>query len=124
MGCGRLEDGTRLGFNLVDGFNAVAPGAAGENVLFLGDQLEPVGPARFRFNSADPLDLWQVSTDDGMVQLTFRPLHAHRDVRDLLVLRSRFVQPLGFFTGRLRFRGSELTLGELPGVTEDQDMLW
>ena len=124
MGCGRLEDGTPLGFNLVDGFNAVAAGAAGENVLFLGDQLEPVGPARFRFSSADPMDLWQVSTDDGSVRLTFRPLHAHRDVRDLLVLRSRFVQPLGFFAGTLRFRGREVTLAELPGVTEDQDMLW
>ncbi len=124
MACGRLEDGTPLGFNLVAGFNAVAEGSAGENVLFLGDQLEPVGPATFRFNSADPLDLWQLSTEDGAVQVTFRPLHAHRDVRDLLVLRSRFVQPLGFFGGTLRFRGRELVLSELPGVTEDQDMLW
>jgi hypothetical protein len=124
MGCGRLEDGTPLGFNLVAGFNAVAEGSPGENVLFLGDQLQPVGPATFRFNAADPLDLWQISTDDGTVQVTFRPLHAHRDVRNLRVLRSRFVQPLGFFTGRLRFRGQEITLSELPGVTEDQDMLW
>ncbi len=124
MGCGRREDGTPLGFNLVAGFNAVADGTAGENVLFFGDQLEPVGPAAFRFNPADPLDLWQISTDDGAVQLTFRPLHAHRDVRDLGILRSRFVQPLGFFTGRLRFRGQEIPLSELPGVTEDQDMLW
>lgn len=124
MGCGRLEDGTPLGFNLVDGFNAVAAGAAGENVLFLGDQLEPVGPATFRFNPADPLDLWQVSTEDGAVQVNFRPLHAHRDVRDLFALRSRFIQPLGFFAGRLRFRGRQIELTELPGVTEDQDMLW
>lgn len=123
MGCGRREDGTPLGFNLVAGFNTL-PGGGGENVLFVGDQLEPVGAASFRFNPADPLDLWQISTDDGAVQLTFRPLHAHRDVRDLGLLRSRFLQPLGFFTGRLRFRGREITLGELPGVTEDQDMLW
>ena len=51
-------------------------------------------------------------------------VHAHRDVRDLLVLRSRFIQPLGFFAGRLRIRGEEIALSELPGVTEDQDMLW
>jgi hypothetical protein len=123
MGAGRLEDGTPIGFNLVDGFNEPAAGP-GENVLFLGDQLQPVGPAEFRFNSADPLDLWQLSTADGAVALTFRPLHTHRDVRDLLLLRSRFVQPLGFFTGTLRFRGQTLTLTDLPGVTEDQDMLW
>ena len=105
MGCGRLEDGTPLGFNLVDGFNAVAAGATGENVLFLGDQLEPVGPATFRFNPADPLDLWQVSTEDGAVQVNFRPLHAHRDVRDLFVLRSRFIQPLGFLAGHVAIPG-------------------
>ena len=40
------------------------------------------------------------------------------------LLRSHFVQPLGFFSGRLRFRGRDLTFDELPGVTEDQDMLW
>ena len=124
MACGRLDDGTPLGFNLVAGFNVVAEGSAGENVLFLGDQLQPVGPATFRFNSADPLDLWQLSTEDGTVDVTFRPLHAHRDFRDLLVLRSRFVQPLGFFAGTLQFRGREVSLEELPGVTEDQDMLW
>ncbi len=45
-------------------------------------------------------------------------------MRNLRILRSRFVQPLGFFTGGLRFRGREITLSELPGVTEDQDMLW
>ncbi|HZW88251.1 MAG TPA: DUF2804 domain-containing protein, partial [Myxococcaceae bacterium] len=124
MGCGRLEDGTPLGFNLVAGFNEVAGDAAGENVLFLGDQLQPVGPATFRFNPADPLDLWRIETPDGTVQITFRPLGAHRDVRDLGLLRSRFVQPIGFFAGTLRFRGRELAVTELPGVTEDQDMLW
>ena len=124
MGCGRLEDGTPLGFNLVAGFNEVAEGSAGENVLFLGDQLEPVRAAVFRFNAADPLDVWRIETADGTVQLTFRALHAHRDVRDLGLLRSHFVQPLGFFSGRLRFRGRDLTFDELPGVTEDQDMLW
>ena len=124
MGCGRLEDGTPLGFNLVAGFNEVAEGTAGENVLFLGDSLEPVGSAVFRFNAADPLDLWRIETSDGAVQLTFRPLHAHRDVRNLGLLRSRFLQPLGFFSGRLQFRSRNLVLDELPGVTEDQDMLW
>ena len=114
MGCGRLWDGTPLGFNLVAGFNAVAEGSPGENVLFLGDQLQPVGPATFRFNAANPLDPWQISTEDGTVDVTFRPLHAHRDVRDLRILRSRFVQPLGFFTGGLRFGGRGITLSGAP----------
>jgi hypothetical protein len=123
MGAGRLEDGTPLGLNLVAGFNESEEGP-GENALFLGAELEPVGRAQFRFNADDPLDLWQLSTDDGAVALTFRPLHVHRDVRNLLVLRSHFLQPLGFFTGTVRFRGQVLSVADLPGVTEDQDMLW
>jgi len=53
-----------------------------------------------------------------------RVIAARVDVRDLGLLRSRFVQPMGFFAGTLRFRGRELAVTELPGVTEDQDMLW
>jgi hypothetical protein len=106
----------------VDGFNE-SPGGATENVLSLGDRLFPLGPARFRFNAADPLDPWELSTEDGSVQVTFRPLHAHRDARDLLLVRSQFIQPLGFFSGRLRFGTRTVEVAELPGVTE-QDMLW
>ncbi len=124
MGCGRLEDGTPLGFNLVAASTRSLRGPRARTCSSSGDQLEPVGPATFRFNAADPLDPWQVSTEDGAVQVNFRPLHAHRDVRDLFALRSRFIQPLGFFAGTLRFRGRQIELTELPGVTEDQDMLW
>jgi hypothetical protein len=123
MAAGRLDDGTPVGFNLVDGFNE-GPDGKSENVLSLGDRLYPLGPAHFRFNAADPLDPWELKTDDGAVQLTFRPLHAHRDARDLLLVRSRFVQPLGFFSGTLRFGTRTVELAALPGVTEDQDMLW
>src|SRR5262249_60437071 len=90
----------------------------------LGDRLSPLGPATFHFNAADPLDPWHLTTTDGAVRLTFRPLHARRDARDLLLVRSRFVQPLGFFSGTLRFGTRTVELTELPGVTEDQDMLW
>jgi len=123
MAAGRLDDGTPVGFNLVDGFNE-GPEGRSENMLSLGDRLFPLGPATFRFNAADPLDPWQLETADGSVRLTFRPLHAHRDARDLLLVRSRFVQPLGFFSGTLRFGTRTVEVTELPGVTEDQDMLW
>ena len=125
MGCGRLEDGTPLGFNLVAGFNAVAEGSAGENVLFLGDQLEPVGPATFRFNSADPLDLWQVvdrgrrgsrSPSDRCMRTGTCGICSCCGVGSCSRLAS--------LPGKLRFRGREIVLSELPGVTEDQDMLW
>jgi hypothetical protein len=120
--CGRLDDGTPFGFNLVEGFNH-APGVS-ENALWIGDQLVPVGPAHFRFRRDAPLDPWQLATEDGALDLHFRPLWVHRESRDLKVIESRFAQPLGLFEGTARALGRSFTLRALPGVTEDQAMRW
>jgi Protein of unknown function (DUF2804) len=120
--CGRLDDGTPFGFNLVEGFNN-APGVS-ENALWVGDRLLPLGPARFRFQRDALLDPWQLSTDDGALDLHFRPLWVHRESRDLKVIESRFAQPLGLFEGSARAFGRSFTLRALPGVTEDQAMRW
>ncbi|HEU4406259.1 MAG TPA: DUF2804 domain-containing protein [Polyangiaceae bacterium] len=120
--CGRLEDGTPFGFNLVEGFNAAA--GVSENALWLGDRMTPLGPARFRFRRDALLEPWQLATDDGALDLHFRPLWVHREARDLKVIESRFAQPLGLFEGRARAFGRALTLRALPGVTEDQAMRW
>lgn len=120
--CGRLPDGTPLGLNLVEGFNEGE--GANENAVWLGGQLYPVDRARFTFNRRDVLDEWRVETVDGAVRLTFRPFGAHREERDLRVVRSRFAQPVGFFQGTVVVEGRRVEVVELAGVTEDQDILW
>lgn len=121
--CGRLDDGTPIGINLVEGFNE-SRDDVNENAVWLGRQLIPVGRARFSFNRNDVLDRWTVTTTDGALELEFRPIAAHREHRDLGVVKSRFTQPLGRFSGVLRHEGRAYRLEGLPGVTEDQDVLW
>lgn len=121
--CGRLDDGTPVGLNLVEGFNEAST-EANENALWLGRRLIPLGRARFSYNPADPLDEWTVRTVEGAVELRFRPIAAHREQRDLKLVRSRFVQPVGTFAGTLRVGDEVHSVRELPGVTEDQDILW
>jgi Protein of unknown function (DUF2804) len=121
--CGRLDDGTPLGLNLVEGFNE-AREDVNENALWLGDRLLPLGRARFLWNRDDPLDRWHVTTTDGAVDLTFRPIAAHREDRDLVLVRSRFVQPVGTWEGRVRALGREHRLHRVPGVAEDQRATW
>lgn len=121
--CGRLDDGTPFGINLVEGFNETRDDV-NENAVWLGQQLHPVGRARFAWNRSDPLDPWRVSTTDGKVDLTFKPLAAHRDFRDLKLVKSRFEQPVGLWSGTLKLGDSAVRFENAAGVTEDQDVLW
>jgi hypothetical protein len=121
--CGRLDDGSPVGVNLVEGFNEGRDDIS-ENAVWLNGQLFPVGRARFAWNPADPLDAWDVTTVDGAVKLRLLPIGAHREERDLKLVKSHFVQPVGLFRGELKVGGQTYVLDDVPGVTEDQDILW
>ena len=122
MAAGRLSDGTPVGFNLVEGFND-AQGTS-ENALWVGNRLVPLGPARFEYTPSDPLEAWRVVTLDGSVDLSFKPIWVHREERDLKWAKSKFIQPLGHFSGVFQLDGHSVRVEKLPGVTEDQDVLW
>lgn len=123
FGCGRLADGSPLGFNCVEGFNETRDDV-NENGLWLGGQLYPLGRARFSYNKADVLDPWTLTTTDGAVNLTFKPVAAHREARDLKLVKSWFVQPIGAWEGTFTVEGKSYPVQGLPGVSEDQDILW
>jgi hypothetical protein len=121
--CGRLADGSPVGLNLVEGFNE-SRDDVNENALWLGGRVLPLSRARFTWNKSDPLRPWRVETTDGKVQLDFTPLGAHREDRDLKLVRSHFVQPVGLFSGTIEVEGTKHQVKDVPGVTEDQDILW
>jgi hypothetical protein len=125
MGHGRDVDGRRFGFNLVEGFNEDAQGT-GENGLWVDGRLWPLPRVRFSFDARDHSAPWHLHSDDGSVNLTFRAIHVHREPFALgNLVRSHFVQPAGFFDGEISISGGpQLKIHHLPGVTEDQDMLW
>lgn len=122
MAAGHLEDGRTVAFNLLEGFNEGE--GVNEDVVWVGGALHPLGPARFGFGHDDPLALWSLEADDGSFALRFRPLHLHREERNLGLVRSRFWQLQGFFVGTVRAGDEMLQLSDLPGVTEDQDVVW
>ncbi|HEX8539703.1 MAG TPA: DUF2804 domain-containing protein [Cystobacter sp.] len=119
---GRLADGTPVGLNLVEGFNVSSH--TNENALWLGNRLIPLGRASFEYDRQELMKPWRVRTDDGVVDLSFQPLHVHREDHDFKVVVSHFAQPLGLFEGTVRVDGHTHVLSAVPGVTEDQDMLW
>jgi hypothetical protein len=123
FGQGRLPDGSAFGLNLVEGFNE-AGSETNENAVFLGGAVHPLGRPRFTFDRERYLSPWSVATDDGALELHFRPLHVHHELRDYKVIRSKFVQVVGLFEGTLTVGGQRHPISLLPGVTEDQDVLW
>lgn len=116
---------TRVAFNLVEGFVGEA-----ECGGWVDDELFPFGEGRFEFDEARPLEPWRIHTTCGALDLVFEPAAIHAEQKNLLLVRSKFLQPVGAYRGTLRLParngGPErvLRLENLPGVTEHQDVLW
>ena len=116
--------GRTVGINVSTGMNASGPG---ENVVWWDgspwplqvDDLAPVGD--------DPAGRWRVTghTDTSRWSLDFAPAGARSADENLLLIRSRYVQPVGTFRGQLPDPdGALVDLDGMPGVTEDHEALW
>lgn len=124
FGSGRTVDGRDLGLNLVSGFTGLGDNGA-ENCLWLDGELILIDPAaRIEPPTGDLTGVWRVTTLDGSVDLRFEPHAAHHESLNLMLLRSRFVQALGRFTGRIDVRGESIEVAGMAGAAEDQDVLW
>jgi hypothetical protein len=110
-----------LGFNLQAGFNG-----DGENALWLDGELIRLGPAVFDCDPTDPQRPWRIRTADGLLDVAFQPQGARREDTNLLLAKSRYVQPIGTFSGTLRRSPEEAgqSFSDLLGVTEDHFALW
>lgn len=110
-----------LGFNLQSGYFG-----GHENALWLDGALFPLGDASFDYDPADPMAPWHVHTDDGLLDLHFQPEGLRRENRNLLVAASRYVQPIGTFSGWVRpsKNATPRPVDKLVGVTEDHYSRW
>lgn len=117
---GRTTVGEPVALNLVEGFVGEA-----ECALWLGDALHPLAEGRFEHDAARPEAPWRVRSADGAVDLRFEPGGAHSEQKNFGVVASRFLQPMGVFSGTVRVPGRDpVELRDVLGVTEDQDILW
>jgi Domain of unknown function (DUF2804), C-terminal len=105
-GVGRTRDGRRVAWNLVDGVHDDP--RASERTLWLDGEPRELDPVVF----ADDL-----SSVGG---LAFSAWSVREDHTNALVLRSRYRQPFGTFTGSL----DGIELAEGYGVMESHDVLW
>ena len=117
---GRATSGERVGLNLVQGF--VGEPECG---VWVDGELYPLAEGRFAFDEADPMHEWHVTTEDGSVDLRFLPGGVHAEKKNFGVVASRFIQPVGLYSGTIRVPGrAPLELDRVLGVSEDQDVRW
>ena len=114
---GRSVGGEPFAFNVVQGFVGEAECAA-----FASGQVFPIAEPTFQFDVAEPSRPWRLKGPG--IDLVFAPGAVHAQMTKLVVVRSRFVQPVGTFSGTIRVSGRDVQVAGLPGVVEDQDVLW
>lgn len=117
-GAGRAEDGRRVGLNASTGMNGVA---AGEDVVWWDGRPHPLevaelGPVGRRAGD------WHLAGPGWSLDLASSGARAADE--NLLVVRSRYVQPVGTFTGTLPDPAGRPVAVRLVGVTEDHLARW
>lgn len=110
--------GRDLGFNLVQGFVGEAECALFERGADGSKKVIGLAEPRFEFDRERPGDPWKI-VGEG-TDLRFEVGAVHRQDTNLVVVRSRFLQPVGHFYGTI---GGQKVDG-MPGVVEDQDVVW
>jgi hypothetical protein len=110
-----------LGFNLQAGYFG-----NNENALWLDGQIISLGAAHFEFDPQQPLLPWHIYTDDGLLDLQFLPEGCRSENKNLLIAASRYVQPIGTFSGWVKASkdAPARKIANLVGVTEDHFSRW
>lgn len=117
---GRGPGAERVALNLVQGFVGEP-----ECAVWIDGELYPLSEGRIDYDPAAPLSPWRVTTAGGEVDLRFDPGAVHAEAHDYGLVRSKFIQPAGSYTGTIRVPGRDpVILDRVLGVVEDQDVLW
>ncbi|MEX0812673.1 MAG: DUF2804 domain-containing protein [Chitinophagales bacterium] len=94
---GYISDGKHIGFNLTDN-QVLQKERFNENVLWVNGEMNLLPPVKFeRENGVD--GKWLIKDRFDLVNLEFEPVISNRIKLNLLLLRSNYYGPYGFFNG-------------------------
>ncbi len=117
-GAGHQADGSLIGFNLTDN-QVISQEQYNENGLWLDGKLHPLPPIKVLRPQGVKND-WTIKDKYGMVDLVFTPvIHTAVDV-NLLLFRSKYQGPYGYFNGYLMDQnGVKVAIKDMFGMGED-----
>ncbi|MDR1400052.1 MAG: DUF2804 domain-containing protein [Treponema sp.] len=90
-----------------------------ENVLWMNGRLTHLPPVRITMPKGPDSD-WIIQDMEGMVDLVFTPVEPVHNVLDILVVKSEYDMPLGYFNGiLLDAEGTRIQARNLWGLGEN-----
>ena len=120
-------DKVKVGFNLGYGFGNTS--AASENMIFYDGKAYKVDQVEFMIptdekGKDDYLKPWIIKSNDGMIDLEFKPIIDRHDDTNLLILKSLQHQVFGYFSGKLTFDSKTVQLDGKVGFAEKVTNWW
>lgn len=115
---GKTETGKIIGLNLVDHFNNNL-----ENILWVDGNKTLLSEAKFSLQMPYDKTDWLISTNDGILYCHLTPKGARRENLNVLVMKSKFIQPFGTLDGTLLINGKKEKFIAY-GVAEDHHAVW
>ncbi len=120
-GGGFLEDGRRIGFNLSLGVNE---SGITENVFWIDGKMNKAGNVNFIYQDLNIMKEWHIFSLDNSIDFIFSPEGIRKSDINALIIRSRFFQPFGRFSGFIRDNQNKIILKEVYGFTEEHYAKW
>jgi hypothetical protein len=118
-----LAAGTPFGFNLGYGFSDRTP--ASENMLFYDGRAHKLEEVVFEYDIDRIMEPWRIRSDDGRLDLEFRPNVDRRSDFNLLLIESVQHQVFGRYSGTAVLDdGTKLSVDNLAGFAEDVFNRW
>lgn len=122
-----LVNGKKIGFNFGYGFGDTSQ--ATENMLFYDGYATKLNQVEFSIpvdsnQKPEYLKPWNITSDDGRVNLIFTPIIDRHDNMNLGILKSVQHQVFGKFSGTLKTDHEELTIKDLMGFAERVSNKW
>ncbi|MBX7181548.1 MAG: DUF2804 domain-containing protein [Bacteroidia bacterium] len=117
-GMGRTEENQLIGFNLTNN-QVIEQDKYNENCLWFNGELHPLPPIQVSRPEGVKGE-WKITDEFDWVNLVFKPV-IHTSVNlNLILLKSKYEGPYGFFTGYLRkSNGEKVVIKDLFGMGED-----
>ncbi|MBI3722818.1 DUF2804 domain-containing protein [bacterium] len=113
-----------VGLNLARGVHDDPKGRFTENALWLDGEPAALPPVTF-LSRAPGQGPWEIRSEDRSVDLLFEPRGERKEDVNLLLVTSRYRQPFGSYSGKLRDAlGREVRIERLPGIAEEHSAVW
>ncbi|MCP3942864.1 MAG: DUF2804 domain-containing protein [Desulfobacteraceae bacterium] len=121
-GAGLSQNGSPLGFNFSAG---VYENKILENVIWIDGYPEPTDKVKFTYDPVNPDKPWEIKSRDKRINLLFTPEGMRKADDNFGIVKSKFIQPCGRFSGSIESQtGNCLVLDEVGGVVEEHFAKW